>query len=237
VSGFWLGVVVTVGVVVMACVIAAPLMAEPPHVYLAITGTPPTQELWLDREIPLLPLKLNGPLQQTVERGHVIAFAVSHDGTKVAYLANARAERPLDFEVWAVPITGPPERRLSGNMVSDYDAILPLKFSEHDDFVVYRVGRSSWGDWSLWSSRWAGGSVSISWLIPVGRMVRTDFSFLSGNLVRFSSDYEVDEQYRWYAVPINGICVIRGVAKSGDVCILRELFADGFESGNTEMWL
>lgn len=215
-----------VGVVTLY--LAEPVPVVAPHVYLAIGGTPPVQELWLEREAPLPPLKLNGPLQQTPGMmGFVNSFTVSADGSRVAYTANARAAKPLDFELWAVAITGPPERRLSANLTSDYDVATAIRFDEYGHRVIYRIGRSSIGDWVLWSTLWTGGGTArLSWAsMPLGRMVRADFSILGGNWVRFASDYEQDEVFKWYVVRPEG------------GWIYRELFVDGFESSDIEEWL
>lgn len=203
--------------------------ATAPHVYLAIGGDPPTQELWLERAAPLPPLKLNGPLQH-VQQGAVNSFAVSHDGTRVVYTANASATHPLDYNLYAVPIAGPPVHQISGALTFDYDVATRVLFTADDARVLYRVGRSSTGPWDLYSARWSmtqccGEKISQDHL-PMGRMVEANFDLYARDLVKFSSDVESDEVFVWYVVPVAGGALPRPWI----------LFIDGFNSGTTARW-
>ena len=192
-----------------------------PRIYLASTGDPVTQQLYADGAPPL---RLSCAMQVN---GNVLSFAVAPDCSRVIYVADAT--RDQIYDLWSVPITGGTCVMVSNRYAPgtrDYDVRAVVQVSLDSTRAVYVWGWSSGGSWEMWSAPIAAANsvARISQPGRVGRGPRDDWSLISEARVRYASDVETDETFRWYVVPIIG------------GRILREIFSDGFNNGSKGAW-
>ncbi|MEO8277769.1 MAG: hypothetical protein ABI639_16265 [Thermoanaerobaculia bacterium] len=155
----------------------------------------------------------------------VIAFQISADGSRVAYLADQ--QHRTVFELFAVASSGGPVVRLNAPLppflpFSDYDVAPDFRFA--GSRVAYRVVRIALGISDLWSVRETGGpAVRLSPPLLPGQHVER-FEVLSDSYLRYEADLYSPGVLLWYVVPTDG----------NDAT--HEIFRDGFASGSTSLW-
>lgn len=152
---------------------------------------------------------------------NVVQTAASPNGAWVVELSDWL--KPSQIELRSRPVPTPSWRKVGGKLAPDYD-VSAFVISADSQRVVYREGRTALGDWALFYAPIEGGaSARISQHNLVGSSVLPGFHLISGDRVRYQ--YTPDGgPSAWYVVPVTG------------GRILRELFADGFESGNQGGW-
>lgn len=129
------------------------------------------------------------------------------------------------FELWATPTAGGARRKIGHAVPSDHD-VFEYLISADSTRVVYRQGRTATGESRLYSTRIdAAGGTLISQPLPADGRVSAGIALTSGGMsVRYRWSAVAGAAGDYYAVNVYG------------GTILRELFADGFESGNAGAW-
>ena len=150
----------------------------------------------------------------------VIAFSIARNESRVAFLSDRATW--TKYDLYSVPVTGGVPVKLNSPLPVEHDVAEGFLWS--GSRIVYRQGRNTTGLWELFSVPGAGGSpVRISQPGAPGSGVQPGFQILDGERVRYAfTDGGVEAA--WYVVPVTG------------GRILRELFADGFESGVVTRW-
>lgn len=152
---------------------------------------------------------------------NVVQVDVSLDENWVVELSDWN--KPSQIELRSRPVPTLSWRKLGGIIRPDYD-VSSFIISEDSQHVVYREGRTALGDWALFYSPIEGGaSARISQNNLIGSSVLLGFHLISDNRVRYQYTPNGGPA-AWYVVPVTG------------GRILREIFADGFESGTTGGW-
>lgn len=171
-------------------------------------------------------LRLNPAFTQGLD---VLDFAISADGTRVVYRADALTDEV--FELFSVPIAGGTALRLNGPLVSGGD-VVDYAISGDGERVVYRADQDVDEELELYSVPLAGGSATqVSAPLVSGGDVRTLVVVAGdespafgispdGARVVYVADQEVDERHELYSAPIAGGAVVRlnpTLVAAGDV--------------------
>ncbi len=140
------------------------------------------------------PDELSGTM---VPGGGVEDFAVSPDGQYVAY----RADQDTDgiFELFAVPVAGGDEIKVSGPMIPEGDVESDYAFNPAGDTIVYRADHAIDGIYELFAASIAGGEVlMLNDPLPAGASIH-EFALTSdGSRVVYLGEQEtagVDELF------------------------------------------
>lgn len=152
-----------------------------------------------------------------------IAVQTSPDGLwRVEIADHTSASR---FELWSTPPVGGVRRKIGSTVPHDHD-VFEIVISADSKRVVYRQGRTATGESRLYSTRIdAAGGTLISQPLPADGRVSAGIALTSGGMsVRYRWSAVAGAAGDYYAVNVYG------------GTILRELFADGFESGNAGAW-
>lgn len=146
----------------------------------------------------------------------VIRFQISPDSQRVAYSSDKGTW--TKYDLYTVPISGGSAVKLNGPLPVEHDVD---SFAWSPSRVVYVQGRNTTGFWELFSAIASGnGRTKLTPWSTVDRF----FQILDGERVRLSADATGLGAVKWYAVPASG----------GRVA--EEVFADGFESGDSGGW-
>lgn len=153
----------------------------------------------------------------------ILATQTSPDGQwRVTIEASTH---PPKFELWSTPSVGGVRRKIGSTVPHDND-VFEFRISADSKRVVYRQGRTATGESKLYSTRIdAAGGTLISQPLPADGRVSAGIALTSGGMsVRYRWSAVAGAAGDYYAVNVYG------------GTILRELFADGFESGNAGAW-
>lgn len=146
----------------------------------------------------------------------VIRFAISPDSQRVAFTCDRTTW--TKYDLYTVAIGGGAAVKINGPLPVEHDVD---GFAWADARMVYVQGRNTTGFWELFSAdRVAPVRTKLAPWSTVGRF----FSVIDGERVRFSADATGFGVVKAYVVPAVG----------GEIS--EEVFADGFESGNSGGW-
>lgn len=140
------------------------------------------------------PIELSGTM---ISGGRLEDFLLSPDGQTVVY----RADQDTDgiFELFAVPVTGGDEVKISGPMIPDGDVEADYAFSAAGDTIVYRADHAIDGIFELFAASIDGGEVlKLNDALPAGGSIHEFLLTPDGSRVVYLGDQEtagVDELF------------------------------------------